>query len=182
MSFQNRNASILCIFFIFFPLLNFCGNIYCAFSAWPLRREVCVPLSLPFVWISPIFLSRSLLWRGLSTALTGSPLIWISPLPDGLQTQSSSQVVLFVLEYFSCFLLPSSGSFCSLLQFCSTKFLRHGQCPGTLWSGWASGTALAGEFACTSTCRPFCSPSPGQFCSCSFVLPWKDYPKSFFGK
>lgn len=112
MNFQNRNASTLCIFFIFFfPLLNFYGNIYCAFSAWPFRREVCVPLSLPFVWISPIFLSRSLLWRGLNTALTGSPLIWISPLPDGLQTQSSCQVVLFVLEDFSCFLLPSSRGF-----------------------------------------------------------------------
>lgn len=57
------------------------------------------------------FLSHSLLWHGLSTAFIDSPLTQISPLSSGLQNQSSSQVVLSVLEDFSCFPLSSLRDF-----------------------------------------------------------------------
>lgn len=98
-------------FLHFFPLLLLYGVFTVLFVAWPFRREMCIPLSLPFVWISPFFLSHSLLWHGLSTAFTDSPLTQISPLPGGLKTQSRSQPALLVLEDFSCFPLRSLRGF-----------------------------------------------------------------------
>lgn len=127
----------------------------------------CLVLYYGVGWTQPSLVP---LWFGSRLCLMGCKL------------RAAARLFCSCWKTFPVFFCPPRGAFCSLLQFCSTKFLRHGQCPRTLWSGWASGTALAGEFACTSGCSPFCCPSPGQFCSCSFVLPWKDYPKSFFGK
>lgn len=167
----------------FFSIADFAWNIYCAFLWRDLSggKRVFLWACLLFEYI-PFLLSHSLLQHGLSTALIDPPLTQLSPPPAGLQTWSSSQVVLFVLEDSLVFLCPPRVAFCSLLQFCLIGFLSHGQCPKALWSEWTSGTVLASEFERTSGCRPFCFPSPGQYCSCSFVLPWKELLKLLLEK
>lgn len=111
--FWNRNASILWIS-SFFPLLILYGIFtvfFMLFVAWPCRREMHIPLSLPFVWISLIFPVSFFI-----TAWAEHSSHWFhsdSDLPSAWWAANSEQFpgCFVCVGRLSCFPLPSPRGF-----------------------------------------------------------------------